>query len=175
MDLSDPNLKDTPNRVARMFCQEFFSCIDSEFDDYKLSPNNRNYSQIIMLDRVYFISTCAHHFLPFTGHAWVLYIPKAELLGASKCARLINHFASRPQLQESLCCEVAEALQNNVRPSGTMVVMRGIHSCMRCRGVKQYGGGGMTTSSVQGVFATDKFLEQKGYDLIKISLFDKEH
>ena len=173
-DLTNPNLTETPLRVAKMFCREFFPNCNTEFKDFKAFPNTYNYDQIIVSDRIFFVSTCSHHFLPFVGHAWLLYIPKHKLIGASKCSRLINHYAGRPQLQENLGHEVMNAFNKSIEPRGTMIVMRAVHQCMKCRGAKQYGGAGMTTSCVSGYFYEDPTVKQEGFDLIKLSLMDKE-
>lgn len=170
LDLNDENLKDTPKRVAKMYCREFFSGVGTEFDNYKAFPNKHKYNQIILSDLISFTSVCSHHFLPFTGHAWLLYIPDKLLVGYSKMARAVNHYACRPQLQENLCHEVLNSFCSGVKPQGAMVVMRAVHSCSACRGVKQNNGSGMMTSAVRGVFLKDPYLEQKGYDLIKISV-----
>jgi GTP cyclohydrolase I len=115
---------------------------------------------------------CAHHFLPFTGNAWVLYVPADRLVGASKMARMVEHYSARPQLQEHLCHEVIECFQSAMEPQGCMVVMRGIHGCMKCRGVKQYGGSGLTTSAIRGIFE-DPRVKDEGMSLIHLSLMDK--
>jgi GTP cyclohydrolase I len=115
---------------------------------------------------------CAHHFLPFTGNAWVLYVPEFHLVGASKMARMVEHYAKRPQLQEHLCHEVIECFNRGVKPQGCMVVMRGIHGCMKCRGVKQ-SGSGLTTSAIKGIFE-DQRVKDEGMSLIHLSLLDKQ-
>ena len=170
LNTSDPNLSGTPRRVAKMYCREFLSSVGEEYCDFKSFPNIYGYNQIIMLDRIFFVSLCMHHFLPFTGNAWILYIPKGKLVGASKMARLVTHYAKRPQLQESLCHEIVESLNKEVQPEGAMVVLRAEHGCMRCRGVNQYGGAGMLTSAVKGSFLSGSDLELKGLEMVKLSL-----
>ena len=170
LNLSDPNLIDTPARVAKMYCNEFFSCVGKEFDNFKSFPNTRGIKDIILLDKIHFVSMCAHHFLPFDGEAWILYIPSDKLVGASKMARVVNHYAKRPQLQEELSHEVIERFDAEVHPEGAMLFMRAVHGCMKCRGVNQYAGAGMITSAACGVFLSDPVLEQKGLEMIKISL-----
>lgn len=174
LDITDPSLIETPKRVAKMFCREFFPNCNTEFKDFKAFPNTHNYDQIIVSDKIFFVSTCSHHFLPFVGHAWVLYIPRHKLIGASKCSRLINHYAGRPQLQENLGHEAMIAFNQNIEPYGTMIVMRAVHQCMKCRGAKQYDGAGMTTSCISGIFKEDPTVKQEGLELIKLSLIDKE-
>lgn len=172
LDLSDPNLLGTPSRIAKMWVQEFFSTLDNAdgFDNLTVFPNEREYDQIILLDRIHFVSMCSHHFLPFKGLAWLAYIPDKQLVGASKPSRLISFFSKKPQLQEALSHEIIDKFNEKVKPQGCMVVIRGIHGCMSDRGVNQYGGSGMMTSAVSGNFKTDFKARSEGMDLIKISL-----
>lgn len=155
LDLNDPNLSDTPKRIAKMYTQELFHNVNEEFpeDKFKLFPNSKQYSQIMMVDNIHFTSMCSHHFLPFTGKAWFLYIPNEfDLVGISKIPRLVEHYAARPQLQENLCHEIIQRFVQIVQPYGAMIVMRAIHGCMACRGVKQYDNSGMTCSAIYGSF-----------------------
>ena len=152
LDLNDPNLIDTPKRVAKMYCDELFSGLYSEEPKVTTFPNDKKYSQIILSDKLYFNSLCSHHFLPFSGYAWVLYIPDIKLIGLSKFSRIVTWYAARPQLQENLTHEVAQYLVEKLQPKGVMVVMRALHQCMHCRGVKQHSGAGMVTSAIYGEF-----------------------
>jgi GTP cyclohydrolase IA len=173
LDLTDPNLVDTPKRMAKMFCQEFFVNIDKEFTDFKAFPNSRGYDQIVMFDHINFTSMCSHHFLPFTGLGWLLYIPHYTLIGASKAARLIDHYARRPQLQENLAHQVASKFHDNIKPKGVMVVLQAVHGCMSCRGVKQYAGAGMGTSVIMGCFK-EEAIRNEALQMIAISMKIKE-
>jgi len=168
-DLTNPNLSDTPSRVAKMFCREWFKSVGSEFTDFKSFPNDEAYTQIIMSDRIHFTSFCSHHFLPFTGLAWIGYIPNNLLVGASKMSRLVEHYSSRPQLQENLTHQVLNTFVNAIEPEGVMVVMRAVHSCMTCRGAKQIGGAGMQTSALHGAFFKPE-VKSEALELIKLSL-----
>jgi len=170
LDLSDPDLKPTPKRVARMYCKEFFHGQHKDFTDFALSKNKKDYNQIVVLDNIHFISMCGHHFLPFIGKAWLLYLPDKHLVGASKPARCIEHYAARPQLQENLCHDVINQFFEVAKPKGVMVVMRAVHGCMSCRGVKQNNGAGMMSSAVLGIFATNDSIKQEGLKLIEISI-----
>jgi len=174
LDLSDANLVDTPKRVARMYCQELLrGCCESEEEpDVRTFPNDKKYSQIIAFDRIHFTSVCPHHFLPFTGLAWVLYIPKDLLMGASKPARILEYHSVRPQLQENICHEVMDHVVREVDPKGVMVVLRGEHGCMKCRGVKQVESG-MISSAVYGAFDQDVSTRSEGMFLISLSLLVK--
>jgi GTP cyclohydrolase I len=169
LDLSDPNLSRTPQRVAEMYCKEFFANIGREFDGVTCFPAESKSRDIIMFDNIDFVSVCSHHFLPFTGRAWLLYIPKDQIVGASKPARIISHYAKRPQLQERLCRDVINCFNRHVQPEGSMVFMRAIHQCMSCRGAKQSQKSGMATSAVEGVFLTVPNMELKALEMIKLS------
>lgn len=169
LDLSNPNLVGTPERVARMY-QELFSGLDTEFEGVTSFPNDHNYDEIVLLDNIFFVSVCSHHFLPFYGKAWVAYIPSNKVMGASKASRVINHYSARPQLQENLSHEIVNFLERKLNPKALMVVMRAEHGCMKCRGVKQYDGAGMLTSAVKGSFKTDSIAKSEALDLIKLSV-----
>lgn len=171
LDLSDPNLKETPNRIAKMFCREFFSSLEEEptEDLVKSFPNDKGYDEIIMHDNIPFTSMCAHHFLPFSGLAWFLYIPGNKLLGASKPARVISFFSKQPELQENLSMEVVKFINLIIEPKGIMLVMRAVHGCMSCRGVKTGLSSGLTTSVTTGVFRDNLVTRMEALDLIKLS------
>lgn len=171
-DLNDPNLSDTPKRMAKMYCRELFHNTNQEFPekDFRKFPNKEKYSQIMMVDNIHFTSMCSHHFMPFTGKAWFLYIPNEyDLVGVSKLPRLVGHYAARPQLQENLCHEVMNRFIEVMQPEGVMLVMRAIHGCMSCRGVRQYNNTGMTSSAVYGAF-TDAATRAEGMSLIQLSM-----
>lgn len=155
LDLNDPNLIDTPMRVAKMYCNELFKNVGEEFpvEDFALFPNERKCNQITGIDNIHFTSVCSHHFLPFSGRAWFYYIPnEKDLCGASKLPRLVAHYAARPQLQENLCHEIMARFVEVMNPKGAMLVMRAIHGCMSCRGVEQYNNTGMVSSAIYGCF-----------------------
>jgi len=148
LDTKDPNLLETPKRVAKMY-QDFFSGVGSDFENVTSFPNEQKYNDMVIIDGMFFVSMCSHHFLPFYGQASLIYIPKNKLMGASKAARVIAHYAARPQLQEKLGQEVAECLIEKLNPKGLMLIMSAAHGCMRCRGIKQ-NSSRMITSSIHG-------------------------
>lgn len=172
LDLQDPNLQDTPGRIARMWVNEFLSSKECSegFCNLTAFPNEDGYDQIIVLDRIHFVSMCSHHFLPFSGLAWLAYIPGKLLAGASKPSRLIQFHSRKPQLQERLVHEVISEFDRTLAPQGTYLLMRGVHGCMSHRGALQYGGAGMTTSACSGVFRSDLKAKMEALDLVKISL-----
>ncbi len=168
LDVNDPNLIDTPKRLTKMY-KDFFQNTYKSFGSLTTFPNTEKYNQIILLDKIHFTSICSHHFLPFSGYAWFAYIPNEKLLGASKPARVIEHYSKRPQLQETLCQQVVDFIEKELNPQGIMLVMRAIHGCMSCRGINQYHGAGMTTSAITGVFQTES-AKNEVLSLISLSL-----
>ena len=163
LDLDDPNLKGTPLRVARAYC-ELFSGLDPAHEpELRTFPNAERYAQAVTVTHIPFYSLCAHHFLPFFGAAHVAYVPKDRVVGLSKLARVVEYFARRPQTQEALTEQVADLLDRRLQPAGAMVVVDARHFCMEMRGV---GKAGMSTatSAVRGVFADGRrqrqFLDQ---------------
>jgi GTP cyclohydrolase I len=119
-------------------------------DEMSMFPNE-GYDQIILMKHINFTSMCSHHFLPFYGEAHFAYIPNEWLVGASKMIRIIEHYAKRPQLQESLGQQIIDAFVKIVEPEGAMLVMEAKHMCIRCRGVGNTGAK-MVTSNLYGVF-----------------------
>lgn len=169
LDLSDPNLKDTPKRVAKMYCQEFFKSLEPNTTLITTFPNDKDYDEIILLDNIPFVSMCSHHFLPFSGKAWFAYIPDKKLVGASKINRLITHYSAKPQLQENLSKEIVDNFVYLLQPKAVMLVMRAIHGCMACRGIRQGNDAGMITSVVYGVFKENDKARSEVLNLIKLT------
>jgi len=173
LDLSDPNLADTPRRFAKMIGTELMANQEADIKNLdniiRSFPNKKKFDEIIMLDNIPFVSTCSHHLLPFPGLAWVLYVPDKKLMGASKASRIINFFSKKLQLQENLSTEVIDAIMTHVEPLGAMLVMRAVHGCMSCRGVKTGSGAGMTTSVTRGCFRNNIDTRIEALELIKLS------
>lgn len=149
-------LRDTPERVVRM-CGELF-------DGYSHSPHEHLQTQfstphngLVMEKNIAFYSMCEHHLLPFFGQIHIAYIPQGKVLGLSKLARLVEVFARRLQIQETLGFEIAEAIMDEVRPQGVMVVICARHMCMSMRGVKK-DNAETTTVSTLGSFQEDRAL-----------------
>jgi GTP cyclohydrolase IA len=168
LDMNDPNLCDTPKRVAKMYCEELLLGTCSVEPSTTVFPNSKKYNQMILSDKLSFSSLCSHHFLTFSGFAWILYIPNKHLLGLSKFSRILTWYASKPQLQENLTHEVTHHLVEKLKPKGVMVVIRAIHQCMTCRGVKQDSGAGMVTSAIYGEFEKPE-VRAEGFNLINLS------
>ena len=154
LDLGDPNLSDTPGRVARAY-GELFAGLHAPEPDLRTFPNTEGYSQVVAVTGIPFYSVCAHHLLPFFGTAHVGYVPGDRVVGLSKLARVVDHFARRPQIQERLTEEVIGFLDARLAPRGAMVVVEGRHFCMEMRGISKPGAV-TTTSAIRGVFEDDR-------------------
>ncbi len=143
-------LKDTPKRVARMY-QELFAGLQADPAAHLKRVFHEKYDEIVLLRDIDFHSLCEHHLLPFYGKAHVAYLPDGQVVGLSKLARTVEAFARRPQVQERMTCQIADALMEHLAPKGVVVVVEAVHLCMRMRGV-QKPAGTMVTSALRGVF-----------------------
>jgi GTP cyclohydrolase IA len=151
LDLTDPNLADTDMRVAKMYLEMFHGLDEGAEPKVTTFPNEEAYSHMVMEKQIPFYSMCAHHLVPFYGHAHIAYIPGDRILGLSKFARILEFYAKRPQLQERLTEQVVTFLEEKLRPQGAMVVIEARHLCVEMRGVKKTGA--LTvTSAIRGIF-----------------------
>ncbi len=144
------SLRGTPGRMARAYA-ELFSPRPFDLTTF---PNDEGYDELVLARRIPVRSVCEHHLLPFVGTAHVGYLPGARILGLSKLARIVEHFACRPQVQERLTKQVADWLQTHLEPKGVGVVIEAEHSCMTLRGVQATGSSTMT-STLLGLLRSD--------------------
>ncbi len=151
LDLSDPNLKETDERVAKMYLEMFHGLAEGAEPKITVFPNEERYTAMVMEKDIPFYSMCAHHFVPFYGHAHVAYIPNERIVGLSKIPRIVEFYASRPQLQERLTEQVAGCMAEKLGPQGVMVVIEARHLCVEMRGVKKPGAS-TVTSAIRGIF-----------------------
>lgn len=151
LDLADPNLAETDRRVAKMYAEMFHGLQEGAEPSITVFPNEERYSSMVMEKRIPFYSMCAHHLVPFYGHAHLAYIPNDSILGLSKFARILEFYAKRPQLQERLTEQVANYLESKLGPQGVMVVVEARHLCVEMRGVKKPGAV-TVTSAIRGIF-----------------------
>ena len=144
-------LRDTPDRVARA-AVEMFGGLDQDPGDYLGTTFDIEHEELVLVKDIEVWSTCEHHLLPFSGVAHVAYIPSKEgkITGLSKLARLVDVFAKRPQVQERLTTQIADALVEHLHPQGVMVVVEAEHLCMTMRGVRKPGSR-TVTSAVRGI------------------------
>ena len=143
-------LQDTPARVARAYA-EMFTGLEGSAAEVLSTTFELGHDEMVLVRDIEVWSTCEHHLLPFTGVAHVAYIPSGgKITGLSKLARLVDVYAKRPQVQERLTSEVADALVEHLQPQGVMVVIECEHLCMTMRGVRKPGSK-TVTSAVRGV------------------------
>jgi GTP cyclohydrolase IA len=160
----DPNrggLRGTPERVARMY-REVFAGIGQDASQLVTVVEGADHDEMIMVRDIPLYSSCEHHLLPFIGKAHVAYIPnkQQQITGLSKIARVVDMLAKRPQVQERLTTEIAEALDVALSPRGVFVVIEAEHLCMTMRGIKKPGSV-TVTSAVRGLFRTDARTRQE--------------
>jgi GTP cyclohydrolase IA len=145
-------LVDTPARVARAYAEQF-SGLSQRPEDVLGTVFDADHDELILVRDIELYSTCEHHLVPFFGRAHVAYIPneKGQITGLSKLARLVDVFARRPQVQERMTSQIAEALMQVLEPRGALVVIEAEHLCMSMRGVRKPGAK-TVTSAVRGIF-----------------------
>ena len=155
-DPTRPGLIETPARVARAY-REMFAGLHQELDDVVTTTFDENHDEMVILKNIELYSVCEHHLAPFHGVAHVGYVPNTsgEITGLSKLARLVDLYARRPQVQERLTSQVADALVERLKPRGAIVVMECEHLCMSMRGVRKPGTT-TVTSAVRGLFRDDQ-------------------
>jgi GTP cyclohydrolase I len=150
IDLSREELEETPARMARAYAELF------DVRPFRLTtfPNEEGYDELVLARDIPFRTVCEHHLLPFSGVAHVGYLPGERILGLSKLARIVEHFAARPQVQERLTKQIADCLTESLRPRGAGVVLEAEHSCMTLRGVRARGAT-TVTSALAGTLRDD--------------------
>jgi GTP cyclohydrolase I len=167
LDLKDPNLAETDLRVAKMYLEMFQGLAEGAEPKVTTFPNEEQYSHMVMEKQIPFYSMCAHHLVPFYGHAHIAYIPRDRILGLSKFARILEFYAKRPQLQERITEQVVSFLEEKLQPLGAMVVIEARHLCVEMRGVKKPGA--LTvTSALRGIFH-QKPVREEFLDLLRQS------
>lgn len=149
-DAGREGLRETPERIARMYA-ELFRGVHEDPLSVLSKGFSEDHKEMVILKDIPFYSMCEHHFLPFHGSAHVGYVPEGRIVGVSKLARVVDIVARRPQLQERLTSQVADAIMEGLRPDGVAVVIEAEHLCMTMRGV-QKPGARMITSAIRGGF-----------------------
>jgi GTP cyclohydrolase I len=143
-------LVQTPNRVARAY-GELLAGLQENPRRHLKTVFHERYDEVVLLRDIDFHSLCEHHLLPFTGKAHVAYLPDGKVVGLSKLARLVEGYARRPQVQERLTTQIADALMEELNPIGAACVIEATHTCMTIRGAKKPGSV-MVTSALRGIF-----------------------
>jgi GTP cyclohydrolase IA len=159
-------LRETPSRVARAY-REMFSGLYTDPDSVLNTMFDEEHDELVIVKEIPMYSTCEHHLVSFHGVAHVGYIPgkSGRVTGLSKIARMVDLYAKRPQVQERLTSQIADALVRQLDPSGAIVVIEAEHLCMAMRGVRKPGAV-TTTSAVRGQFKTSAASRAEALDLI---------
>ena len=164
-DADREGLIETPDRIARM-CEEIYGGYEEDAKEHLCKTFHVENSDMVVEKDITFYSTCEHHLLPFYGKAHVAYIPNEKVAGLSKLARTVEVFARRPQIQENMTAQIADALEEHLQPKGVMVMIETEHMCMTMRGVQKPGSKTVTTM-VRGAFAEDFNLQQTFFQMVK--------
>ena len=154
-DPSRDGLKDTPNRVARMYA-EVCGGLHQDPEAHLVTQFEAGHQEMVIVKDIPIYSLCEHHLVPFFGVAHLGYIPNKEgrITGLSKLARLVDGYAQRPQVQERLTSQCADAIDSTLEPNGAIVVIEAEHLCMAMRGIRKPGSSTIT-SAVRGIFRED--------------------
>jgi GTP cyclohydrolase I len=143
-------LAKTPERVARSYA-ELMAGLSQDPRVHLRTVFRERYDEIVLLRDIEFHSLCEHHLLPFTGRAHLAYLPDGKVVGLSKLARLVEGYARRPQVQERLTTQIADALMEELNPVGAACILEAVHTCMTIRGARKPGSV-MVTSALRGIF-----------------------
>jgi len=152
LDLNDDSLKGTPHRVAKMYVKEVFQGLKPEaFPKISLFENTYGYHEMLIEKDIQVYSYCEHHFVPFIGKAHLAYYPGDKVIGLSKLNRIVKYFSKRPQVQERLTNDIANALMNILKTDDVAVCIEAQHLCVASRGAEDTGSSTVTTC-LQGRF-----------------------
>lgn len=165
-DVNREGLRETPERIARMY-GEIFGGLEEDAACHLSRVFTVDSDEMVLEKDIVFYSTCEHHLMPFYGKAHVAYIPDGKVVGLSKLARTVEVYAKRPQIQEQMTGQIADAIMEYLAPKGTMVVLEAEHMCMTMRGVKKPGSR-TVTCACRGVFAEDEALQNRFYQMLKV-------
>ena len=161
----DHNTKATAHRVAKMFVHEIFRGRYYPPPEVTSFPNAKEYDQIYVSGPMSINSTCAHHFQPITGNAYVGIFPGKKVIGLSKFNRMVDWIASRPQIQEEMTEQIADMVEKETEAQGVAVVIKAEHFCMTARGVKEHESE-MMTSVVRGMFRDEPATKAEFFSLL---------
>lgn len=167
-DPSREGLRNTPERVdksLRFLTSGYMINIDELVND---AIYHEDYNEMVIVKDIDLFSLCEHHLLPFLGKCHVAYLPKGKIIGLSKIPRIVDIFSRRLQVQERLTNQIAECLDNILKPAGVAVVIEALHLCMTMRGVEKQNSF-TTTSSMLGSFKTDARTRSEFLSLLKAS------
>jgi len=155
LDLNDDSLKDTPQRVAKMYVKEIFSGLNPVNEpEVTLFENKYQYHKMVVEKDITLFSYCEHHFVPIIGKVHVAYISKGKVIGLSKINRLVQYYYRRPQVQERLTNQIADGLKKAINTEDVAVVIDAVHLCVASRGIRD------TNSSTTTTYYSGKFINE---------------
>lgn len=164
-DVNREGLRETPNRIARMY-EEIFAGMDESAEVHLAKTFSSNGSEMVIEKDITFYSTCEHHLMPFYGKTHVAYIPDGKVVGLSKLARCVEVYARRPQIQEQMTAQIADAIMNSLSAKGVMVMVEAEHMCMTMRGVKKPGSKTVTLAT-RGEFENNDMLQRYFFEAVR--------
>lgn len=164
-DPTREGLVETPERIARM-CTEIFSGMEENAGEHLSKTFSVANNEIVVEKDIVFYSACEHHLLPFYGKAHIAYVPNGKVVGLSKLARTVEVYAKRPQIQEQMTAQIADAIMEYLAPQGVMVMVEAEHMCMTMRGVKKPGSKTVTMAK-RGCFEENMQLQNDFFRMVQ--------
>lgn len=152
-DVQREGLRETPDRIARMY-GEIFAGMEDDAAGHLSKTFAVESNEIVLVKDITFYSMCEHHLMPFYGKAHIAYLPNGRVVGLSKLARTVEVYARRPQIQEQMTIQIVEAVMEHLKPQGVMAMLEAEHTCMTMRGVEKPGSRTVTVAS-RGCFQED--------------------
>lgn len=159
-------LKDTPDRVARMY-GEILAGMEADAAVPLSKVFSGDSSEMVLEKDITFYSICEHHLMPFFGKAHIAYVPDGKVVGLSKLARTVEIYAARLQIQERMTGQIADALMEHLAPKGVMVVLEAEHMCMTMRGVKKPGSRTVSIAA-RGAFEENSLLQERFFQMLRM-------
>ena len=163
-DAAREGLKETPDRIARMY-GEIFAGMDADAREHLSKTFTVMSNEIVLVKDITFYSICEHHLMPFYGKAHIEYLPDGKVVGLSKLARTVEVYARRPQIQEQMTIQIVEAIMEHLKPQGVMVLLEAEHMCMTMRGVEKPGSRTVTMAS-RGCFKENPQLQELFFKML---------
>lgn len=164
-DADREGLLETPDRIARMY-EEIYGGLEEDAAAHLQKTFHVDNNEMVVEKDITFYSTCEHHLLPFYGKAHIAYIPDGKVVGLSKLARTVEVYARRPQIQEKLTGQIADALMEHLKPKGAIVMIEAEHMCMTMRGIKKPGSQTVTVAK-RGEFLEEQELVNTFFQMIR--------
>lgn len=165
-DATREGLERTPDRIARMY-EEIYRGMDEDPAAYLSQTFAVERNGLVVEKEITFYSTCEHHLMPFYGKAHIGYLPDGRVVGLSKLARTVEVYARRPQIQENMTAQIADAIMKHLKPQGVIVVLEAEHLCMSMRGVEKPGSQTVTMAA-RGCFLENQQLRQDFFEMLRL-------